>query len=114
MATASLVPGRRRLERCRQYIAEHSSEPLRLRELAQQCATTRFKLLRRFKKAFGVSPHAYQIGVRIDKARLLLERGDSLAGVAAETGFADQSHFSRHFTRMVGVTPAQYARRSRR
>jgi AraC-like DNA-binding protein len=101
---------RRRLERCRDCILKHYCQPLPLQQLAGMSAMSRFEFARRFKQTFGVAPHAYQIHVRIEKARELLGRGASPASVAAEIGFADQSHFGRHFLRIVGVTPAQYAK----
>lgn len=101
-------PGR--LERCRAFIVEHYSQPLTLHDLAEVSATSRFRLVHSFKKAFGLAPHAYQIRVRIQKACALLSLGEPIASVAAETGFADQSHFGRHFLHIVGLTPAQYAK----
>jgi hypothetical protein len=60
-------------------------------------------------------PHAYQIQARLLRARELLRNGRAIAEVAAMTGFADQSHFHRHFKRLLGTTPAQFtAERSRR
>jgi AraC-like DNA-binding protein len=69
----------------------------------------RFEALRAFKKRYGLPPHAYQLCLRISHARRLLLGGASAAEVAARCGFADQSHFTRHFKRFNGVTPAQYA-----
>jgi AraC-like DNA-binding protein len=102
--------GLRRLERCRRFILEHYAQPLSLHDLAEVSATSRSHLVRSFKQAFGLAPHAYHIHVRIEKARALLARGVPLASVAAEIGFADQSHFGRHFLQIVGVTPAKYAK----
>jgi transcriptional regulator GlxA family with amidase domain len=58
-------------------------------------------------------PHAYQIQVRLLRAKKLLRSGRHPADVAYATGFADQSHFSRHFKRLMGLTPARYAGRSK-
>ena len=58
------------------------------------------------KASTGVSPHRYQLDTRIGKAQeLLLMKGESLSMVAAATGFADQSHFTRTFKRVTGATP---------
>lgn len=67
-------------------------------------------LVRCFTREFGVSPHAYVIGRRIDLARRLLLAGAPPADVAAATGFWDQAHFTRHFKRHTSATPAAYAR----
>jgi AraC family transcriptional regulator len=58
-----------------------------------------------------VSPHQYLIQVRVNNARSLLSAGSgerSLAEVASAVGFSDQSHLTRHFKRIVGVTPKQF------
>jgi methylphosphotriester-DNA--protein-cysteine methyltransferase len=68
-------------------------------------------LARLFKQSLGVSPHQYLIQVRVNSARWLLSAGSgerSLAEVATAVGFADQSHLTRHFQRMTGVTPGQF------
>ena len=68
-----------------------------------------------FKRATGLPPHQYVIARRVERAKLLLQReGDvSLTEVAARTGFWDQSHFSQHFKRLVGVTPGRFRMRTR-
>lgn len=67
-------------------------------------------LVRSFQAAFGLPPHRYLIGRRIDLARRLLLAGQPVAQVALASGFADQSHLTRHFARQIGTTPARYAR----
>lgn len=101
---------RHALERVRACLLERFNEPVSLDELAAVAGLSRFHLLRAFKKRFGVPPHAYQIDARISRARLLLQRGASPATTAVYVGFADQSHFTRHFKRILGVAPGQYAR----
>jgi AraC-like DNA-binding protein len=71
-------------------------------------------LVRSFTAAYGISPHAYVISRRIDAARRRLLGGHAVARVAVETGFHDQAHLSRHFTRHVGTTPGRFARRRTR
>ncbi|MCX4664140.1 helix-turn-helix domain-containing protein [Streptomyces uncialis] len=67
-------------------------------------------LIRCFKQTYGLPPHRYLTGKRVDQARRLLLDGHRPAGVAADVGFHDQAHLSRHFTRHVGTTPARYQR----
>jgi AraC-like DNA-binding protein len=99
------------VRRARDYIEDHLTEPVRLRDLvAAAGASSRFQLLRAFAAATGLPPHAYQIQRRILRGRRLLAVGMSPGEVAAELGFVDQSHFTRHFTRVVAVPPATYAR----
>ena len=66
-------------------------------------------LVRSFTATFGLPPHRYLVGRRVEQARRLLLDGRRPAEVAAEVGFHDQSHLHRHFVRHVGVTPARYA-----
>ena len=70
-----------------------------------------FRLIRLFRERTGLPPHALQIAHRVKAARRMLEAGETIAQVAAATGFADQSHLHRHFQRSLGLTPAKYQRR---
>jgi AraC family transcriptional regulator len=74
-----------------------------------------YHFARRFKAATGLPPHHYVILRRVERAQHLLQDGDdlSLAEVAARAGFSDQSQFSHHFKRLVGVTPGQFRRSAR-
>jgi AraC-like DNA-binding protein len=67
-------------------------------------------LVRTFTREFGLPPHRYLTGRRIERARRLLLDGVRAADVAVSVGFHDQSHFNRHFKRMLATTPARYAR----
>ncbi|WP_067653131.1 helix-turn-helix domain-containing protein [Nocardia harenae] len=71
-------------------------------------------LVRAFSREFGIAPHRYLVGRRVDRARRLLLAGQRAADVAAASGFYDQAHLNRHFTRMLGTTPARYAGKPRR
>jgi AraC-like DNA-binding protein len=81
-----------------------------LETLAKRAGLSRFQALRAFKQRYGLPPHAYQLCLRISHARVLLRDGVPAAHVALRCGFADQSHFTRHFKRLNGITPMQYAR----
>jgi len=81
-----------------------------LEDLSDLTGLSRFTLVHAFTHEIGIPPHAYQIGIRIDRARTLLEGGVPPGLVAAEVGFADQSHFHRHFKQILQVTPGEYAR----
>lgn len=67
-------------------------------------------LIRCFRQTYGLPPHAYLTGMRIDRARRLLLDGHRPAEVAAAVGFHDQAHLNRHFARHVGTTPGRYGR----
>ena len=66
-------------------------------------------LVRAFSRAMGIPPHRYLTGRRLDRARHLLLDGRRPAEVAAEVGFHDQAHLTRHFKHLLGVTPGAYA-----
>ncbi|MCS3780148.1 helix-turn-helix domain-containing protein [Tsukamurella ocularis] len=67
-------------------------------------------LVREFSREFGLPPHRYLIGRRVELARGMLLAGGAPAEVSVEAGFHDQSHLNRHFKSMVGTTPGRYAR----
>ena len=83
---------------------------LSLDRLAQQAQLGRYQLIRAFNAATGMTPHAYLLNTRVNKARQLLRQGHGLAEVAYRLGFADQSHFQRVFKAHAGVTPGTYRR----
>jgi AraC-like DNA-binding protein len=101
------------IERVRTYIEEHYDREISLEQLAQIANLSSFHLNRSFRQTFGLPPHAYQIQVRIMRAKRLLRKERSIERVAIETGFASQSHFGSHFKRLVCVTPRQYIQDSK-
>ena len=100
----------RAAERVRECLHHDASTALDLTSLAKQTGMSRFQALRAFKRRYGLPPHTYQLRVRLGLAQRSLRDGVQPAHVAAEYGFVDQSHLTRHFKRLIGVTPAQYAR----
>jgi AraC-like DNA-binding protein len=91
-------------------LQERWNERVGLAELSAGVNLSPFELARRFRDQIGLPPHAFQIDLRIARARTLLAAGEPPAAVAAACGFADQPHLTRTFSRAVGVTPARYAR----
>jgi AraC-like DNA-binding protein len=79
-----------------------------LEVLAREAGLGRYQLIRAFRTATGLTPHAYVLNARVNRGRQLLGEGLALAEVAYRLGFADQSHFQRVFKAHVGVTPGQY------
>ncbi|HEX8032211.1 MAG TPA: AraC family transcriptional regulator [Ktedonobacterales bacterium] len=92
----------------RAYLEERYAERITLNQLAAQTSLSPFHLVRVFRRAMGIPPHAYLESVRIRHAQHLLERGEPAATVAYATGFASQSHFTERFRRTIGVTPGRY------
>ena len=94
-----------------QFIHGNYANEVSLGDMAAAVHLSPFHLARLFKQVLGVSPHQYLIQVRVNSARSLLSAGSgerSLAEIAAAVGFADQSHLTRHFKRITGITPRQF------
>jgi AraC-like DNA-binding protein len=100
--------GGRGVARARELLAARLAENVTLRELADVAGAGRFALLRAFSRAYGLPPHAWVIQERVRRAQGLLRAGGRPAEVALELGFTDQSHLTRHFKRLTGVTPGRY------
>ncbi|MFJ1587752.1 AraC family transcriptional regulator [Streptomyces sp. NPDC088197] len=96
--------------RARDLLATRLAAPPSLEELAREVGTGPFALLRAFKAAYGLPPHAWLTSERVRAARRLLDTGVSPADTAAAVGFTDQPHLNRHFARIVGVPPGAYQR----
>jgi AraC-like DNA-binding protein len=102
-------PDRLAVRRAATYLRDNIAVNVTLDELARTVGSSKFHLVRQFRAVAGVPPHTYQIGLRVLRARRLLEQGHGAAEVAARTGFADQSHLHRHFRSRLGITPGRYA-----
>jgi AraC-like DNA-binding protein len=98
------------VRRAAAHLRERVDQRVRLDELEAVAGLSRYELVRRFHRQTGLTPRGFQTNLRIARARRLLAAGAPAAQVAAECGFADQSHLTRTFRRAVGVTPARYAR----
>jgi AraC-like DNA-binding protein len=98
----------RAVELVREYLAAHAREQTPASTLEKIAGTDRFTITRQFRWAFGTSPDRYRTLRRLALAQAAIESGQSLAHVAAETGFADQSHMTRHFKRTYGLTPTRW------
>lgn len=92
----------------RDRLAENLSENLSLAELARAAGLSPWQLCRAFRTTYGLAPHAWLTHRRIEAGKRLLSLGWTPSAVAFEVGFADQSHFHRHFRRLVGASPGQY------
>ncbi|MDO6683993.1 MULTISPECIES: AraC family transcriptional regulator [unclassified Agarivorans] len=104
-ASCSAKPQIKRVQEC---IQDQLSCSLSLSELAEVAGLSRYHLVRSFKRRYGLSPHAFQLNQRINRAKTLLREGSSIADTALALGFADQSHFQRNFKKRLALTPRQY------
>ena len=102
---------RRALNRACSYIAENLGERFTLDDLARQAGVSRFHFARLFRVSTGDSPMAYLLKSRIERAKqMLLQDGRPVCEIAAALGFCDQSHLTRTFRRMTGLTPREFVR----
>ncbi|MGB1289003.1 MAG: helix-turn-helix domain-containing protein, partial [Aggregatilineales bacterium] len=102
------ITSKRSVVLVRDYLEAHYMENVRLDDLAAEAHLSPYHLLRVFQRETGLSPHKYLTNIRIQKARTFLESGMSPIEVATLTGFTDQSHLTRWFKRIVGITPGRY------
>lgn len=99
----------KRLSLARQWMEQHYASQIQLQQAADIAMLSQEHFLRMFRRAFGQTPHQFLTGVRIAKARKLLERPDvSVAAVCQQVGFESLSSFSDLFKRWTGLTPAAY------
>ena len=96
------------IERVRRHIEEHLGQPLMLAELAELAGLSVWRFATVFRQQVGVSPHRYICRLRVERAQALIRDGVPAATAASEAGFYDQSHLSRHFKNVCGMTPGQY------
>lgn len=96
------------LQRSRQQLLDDLSQPVTLEQLAQEAGVTPAHLVRRFQAVSGLPPLAWQMQQRMAAARRMLRSGMPIIDVALATGFADQAHFSKAFSRFCGMSPGRY------
>lgn len=97
------------LNRVKEYIETHLAEDLSLTQLAAIAKISPNYFGTQFKQYMGITPHQYVIQQRILTAKqLIISRKGTISEIANSVGFADQSHFTRHFKRLMGVTPKKF------
>lgn len=97
-----------KVKRVKDYLIAYYGQNITLDDLAAVAQFSLYHLVRTFRRAIGLTPHAHLTQLRIEAAKRLLRMGKAISDVAACTGFTDQSHFTRQFKRITGVTPGQY------
>jgi len=94
--------------RVRQYLHAEYERNIRLDDLSALTGLSPCHLLRSFRRAVGMPPHAYLRQVRVEHAKSMLANGVPIANAALAAGFTDQSHLTRFFKRILGMTPGAY------
>ncbi|HWD83276.1 MAG TPA: AraC family transcriptional regulator [Kribbella sp.] len=92
----------------RDLLDAHVTDGITLEDAAKVVHAHPVHLVRAFSREFGMPPHRYLTGRRVDLARRYLLDGRPAAEVATLAGFYDQSHLNRHFKKVLGVTPTSF------
>jgi AraC-like DNA-binding protein len=96
-------------EALRGFLDEHVFESVTMAAAAASIGSSPTRLTRAFSRTYGISPHGYVVGRRLDAARDRILDGEPLADVAAAVGFYDQAHLTHRFKRFLGATPSRFA-----
>jgi AraC-like DNA-binding protein len=103
------------LREARDFMCDRLAEPMPLDLLAGRTGLSRYAFLRRFASTFGMTPHAYLVHLRLERAKELLVRADlPITDVCFEVGFSSLGSFSALFARRVGESPRRFRQRARR
>ena len=95
-------------ERALIYLGHRYDGPVQLRGLAAVACVSKFHLVRLFTATLGITPHRYQLMLRMARAKAMLREGTRVTQIAHGLGFADHSHLDRSFRTHMGMTPTQY------
>ncbi|MGY5775458.1 AraC family transcriptional regulator [Rhizobium sp. LEGMi135b] len=91
------------------YLEAHVTRGVGSQELERITGLDRFALARHFRAAFATSPHRFLLMRRLQQAKAMIGAGEPIAEVAVATGFADQSHLTRHFKKAFGIAPGAWS-----
>ena len=95
--------------RVQEFIHAHWDQPLRIHDLSSVAGLSETHTIRSFSRHIGMPPHSYQQAFRVERAKALIRSRLPLVEVAAAAAFYDQSQLTRHFKKVSGMTPGQYA-----
>ena len=96
------------IKKLKELLKGDLEKDLTLDSLSDRLGVNPYTLIRKFKSETGLTPHAYRMNHRIEKAKLYLQNGDDIAETAIKCGFFDQSHLHRNFKAMTTITPREY------
>jgi AraC-like DNA-binding protein len=96
------------------FLCAHMNTEFSIDDVAQVCGLSRSYFIKAFKESFGRTPYRWLIEYRVSRAKDMLCSAMSLAQIASACGFADQSHMTRTFTQVAGISPGQLRRTRQR
>jgi AraC family transcriptional regulator len=97
------------LKRVLEYVQAELDSDIHLNDLAEVAGLSPFHFAKLFKRSTGASPHQYILQRRLERAKELLQQTTiGLSEISLQTGFADQSHLTKVFRRLTGVTPSKF------
>jgi len=103
--TKEISYSRAKLSQVVEYMKSNFDESLKLENLAEISGLSKYHFLRKFKEEFNMTPHAYLLQIRIHNAKNMLLENTNLSEIAISCGFSDQSHFTRVFNKVYGMSP---------
>ncbi|ACS79545.1 AraC family transcriptional regulator [Maridesulfovibrio salexigens] len=106
-------PQQEALIRVKEFIDTNFKDKITLNVLAETACLSQFHLQKLFVKKFGLSPQEHLTSCRIYEAKARIQSGETLIEAALNSGFSDQSHFSRHFKKVIGISPGRFLRENR-
>lgn len=98
-----------KLKQALEYMNAHLSENISLATISDELGMSQYYFCRLFKKSTGITPHAYLTQQRVERSKELLKKKEyTMLNIAIECGFANPSHFAKHFRRHTGIPPNQF------
>lgn len=98
-----------RMQRAKRFIELHAFERIGISDIAEELGLSPFTMLRQFRAATGLTPYAYVLQIRLERARKLLSATDDAIGsIAHAVGFDDLAYFSRWFSKSMRISPSAY------
>lgn len=98
-----------RLRQAIDYINEHLDRRIQLADIAQAMGMSKYYFCHLFKQSMGMAPYQYVIHLRVERAKQLLKQPDMvISDIALQCGFANQTHLTKHFRKLAGITPKAY------
>jgi AraC-like DNA-binding protein len=98
----------------KKYIDTNINTNLTLEMLSKEFLVTPFYIIKIFKQEFGFTPYQYILNAKINLSKKLISHNNSIAEVALECGFNDQSHLYKYFKQVFSITPKEYQKSIKR